>query len=567
MFFILRNFTSVAFIGALFLGLSPASSLAQVPGLINYQGRVAVGRADFEGRGNFKLALVNAEGTQWYWSNDADANSDGEPDRAVPLTVSRGLFSVQLGDTTLQNMAPLGLGVFTNGAVYLRVWFDDGVSGSQRLVPDQRIAAVGYAMMAANVADRAVTPEKLSPSALAVIGALSNRINAVEAALPSGLTFASAEAQSDPLVSRGFQVFTSIAAPAWVAGPNADAPSARYGQSGIWTGQEFVIWGGAFGSGLYSGSGAMFRPNLNQWRATSGDAAPAARSGHTAVWTGQEMIVWGGFSADGYSRSGARFQPSSQTWVATSLTGAPTARDGHAAVWIGNRMLIWGGRNAEGALGDCFFYDPVANQWASTVLTGGPSPRFGATVVWTGSRLIVWGGQGSGGTLNTGAQLLFENGVPAQWSPLNVANAPSDRMGHTVVWTGQRMIVWGGQRNGASVGDGGIYDPNSNAWEPVPLTAAPAARSGHNAEWTGQEMIIVAGDTAFGPAASGAAFNLASGKWRALSTEGNPQPRAGATTAWTGTELLVFGGRNGSQPIGALDRLNPQPTWYLYRKP
>ena len=41
--------------------------------------------------------------------------------------------------------------------VYLRVWFDDGVNGSQLLTPDQRIAAVGYAMMAGNVQDGAIT--------------------------------------------------------------------------------------------------------------------------------------------------------------------------------------------------------------------------------------------------------------------------------------------------------------------------------------------------------------------------------------------------------------------------
>ena len=37
---------------------------------------------------------------------------------------------------------------FTNSDVRLRVWFNDGTHGSQLLAPDQRIAAVGYAMMA-----------------------------------------------------------------------------------------------------------------------------------------------------------------------------------------------------------------------------------------------------------------------------------------------------------------------------------------------------------------------------------------------------------------------------------
>lgn len=540
---------------------------AQVPGLINYQGRIAVGRTDFDGPGSFKFALVNASGSQMFWSNDVDADANGEPDRAVTLPVSRGLFSVQLGDTTLPNMAPLSLGIFSNTAIYLRVWFNDGASGFQRLAPDQRLAAVGYAMMAASVTDGAITPEKLAPGSLAVIGTLSNRLNAVEASIPSGLTFASPEADSELLLSRGFQAFSSIAAPGWGSGPTADAPSARYGHVAVWTGQELLIWGGITGPGSYSGSGAIYRPDLNQWRAISNDAAPAPRSGHTVVWTGQEMIVWGGFSPNGYLQSGGRFQPSSQTWTPVSLTGAPAGRDGHSAVWTGGRMVVWGGRNAEGLLGDCSLYDPATDQWTTITTPGSPSSRMGASTVWAGDRLLVWGGQGADGSLNTGGQLIFSNGTPSQWTSLSTANAPSDRTGHTAVWTGLRMIVWGGQKDGAFLGDGGIYAPAANSWAPMPTTGAPASRSAHNAVWIGQEMVTLCGDTAFGVVASGAAFNPTTGKWRALSTSGNPQARTGATTVWTGTELFVFGGRTGSQPLGALERLNPQPTWYLYRKP
>ena len=43
---------------------------AQVPGLINYQSRVAVGGINFDGTGAFKFALVNALGNTAYWTND-----------------------------------------------------------------------------------------------------------------------------------------------------------------------------------------------------------------------------------------------------------------------------------------------------------------------------------------------------------------------------------------------------------------------------------------------------------------------------------------------------------------
>ena len=125
---------------------------AQVPQLINYQGRVAVGAVNFDGSGQFKFALVNAAGTTTYWSNDGTSTAGSEPTAAVTLTVTKGLYSVLLGDATLPNMTAIPATVFTNADVRLRVWFNDGTNGSQLLTPDQRIAAVGYAMMAGECA-------------------------------------------------------------------------------------------------------------------------------------------------------------------------------------------------------------------------------------------------------------------------------------------------------------------------------------------------------------------------------------------------------------------------------
>ncbi|MGY8642507.1 MAG: formylglycine-generating enzyme family protein, partial [Verrucomicrobiales bacterium] len=79
------------------------------------------------------------------------------PTGAVTLPVSKGLYSVLLG----ANMTPIPNTVFANPDVRLRVWFDDGTNESQLLTPDQRIAAVGYAMMASTVPDGAITSDKL----------------------------------------------------------------------------------------------------------------------------------------------------------------------------------------------------------------------------------------------------------------------------------------------------------------------------------------------------------------------------------------------------------------------
>ena len=137
---------------------------AQVPQLLNYQGRVQVGTNDFTGTGQFKFALVNTSGSQTFWSNDGTA--PGEPAAAVNLPVSKGLYSVLLGDATLANMTVLSAQVFTNADVRLRIWFNDGTNGFQQFVPDQRIAAVGYAIMAGNVPDGTITSAKLAAGAV-----------------------------------------------------------------------------------------------------------------------------------------------------------------------------------------------------------------------------------------------------------------------------------------------------------------------------------------------------------------------------------------------------------------
>ena len=139
---------------------------AQVPQLINYQGRVVVDGVNFDGAGQFKFALVNAGGTTTYWSNDGSSAAGIEPAAAVILPVSKGLYSVLLGDATLTNMTIVPTTVFASGDVHLRVWFNDGVTGFQQLTPDRRIAAVGYAMMADGVVDGAITTSKLADGAV-----------------------------------------------------------------------------------------------------------------------------------------------------------------------------------------------------------------------------------------------------------------------------------------------------------------------------------------------------------------------------------------------------------------
>lgn len=140
-------------------GLLPAITAAEVPHLLHFQGRVSVNGVPFQGTGHFKFALVNGAGTTSYWKNAADlAPNDGIPDSALTLTVDKGMYSVLLGESDALGIPPIPATAFTNADVRLRVWFDDGVHGFELLSPDQRLGAVGYALVAeqANTADVAL---------------------------------------------------------------------------------------------------------------------------------------------------------------------------------------------------------------------------------------------------------------------------------------------------------------------------------------------------------------------------------------------------------------------------
>ena len=148
----MKRFVCFYIIAVIFgFGFPSPRANAQVPQLINYQGRVVVGTENFDGTGYFKFAFVNATGTVSYWTNDATHFDGTEPDSSVTLAVTKGLYSVLLGDATMTNltanpssiMRVIPAAVFTNADVRLRVWFNDGLHGFQLFVPDQRIAAVG----------------------------------------------------------------------------------------------------------------------------------------------------------------------------------------------------------------------------------------------------------------------------------------------------------------------------------------------------------------------------------------------------------------------------------------
>ncbi len=257
-----------------------------------------------------------------------------------------------------------------------------------------------------------------------------------------------------------------------------------------------IVWGGNAGN-----TGGRYNPAANSWRATSTTNAPVGRSEHTAVWTGSEMIVWGGVNSAGmFLRTGAKYDPYTNSWAPTRVTNAPDARTRHTAVWTGSEMIVWGGFGERPSYFIYFNtggrYNPNTDSWMPTSNTNSPDGRENHTAVWTGDEMIVWGGDGYG-YLNTGGRY---NPRTNSWTATNLTNAPVGRIVHTAVWTGQEMIVWGGLPEGypGPLNTGGKYNPDMNSWNATSAARAPSGRYGHTAVWTGNKMVVWGGTNDFG---------------------------------------------------------------------
>ncbi|HEV8375103.1 MAG TPA: MopE-related protein, partial [Candidatus Polarisedimenticolia bacterium] len=207
------------------------------------------------------------------------------------------------------------------------------------------------------------------------------------------------------------------------------------------------------------GNGGRYDPATDTWHPLSMTGAPAPRIRHTAVWTGSEMIIWGGGGPTSSQSldSGGRYNPATDTWLPTSTTGSPRARANHTAVWTGDRMIVWGGGVSSGVadLNTGGRYDPQTDSWAPTSTLEAPSPRHAHTAVWTGVRMVVWGGERYVTNLASGGQYDPTND---SWVATAVSGGPLARHFHTALWTGSLMLVWGGEST-TPLSSGGRYDP------------------------------------------------------------------------------------------------------------
>jgi hypothetical protein len=174
-------------------------------------------------------------------------------------------------------------------------------------------------------------------------------------------------------------------------------------------------------------------------------------------------------------------------------------------------------------------------------------PRVGQVGLWTGSRMLVWGGAAYNASYRNGATF---DPLTDQWELL--PRGPlAGRSGTAAVWTGQEALIWGGATRSTSAGQsvdllasgGASYDPSTRQWRRIPQ-APIASRQGPLAFWTGRQMIVFGGRrTSLHLLLSGATYSPTTGKWAKIPAFPRRGVRgfAGSISAtWTGHQLIVW---------------------------
>lgn len=181
----------------------------------------------------------------------------------------------------------------------------------------------------------------------------------------------------------------------------------------------------------------------------------------------------------------------------------------------------------------------------------GPAGRSLHAYAWTGERMLLFGGNNEEAAVNQGIYGYlgdaweYDVGSDA-WRELDVDGAPTPRSAPASVWTGEEWFVWGGEGYDAEAGwwtllrDGALFDPDANSWESLPDWPFASDLYAPSAFWTGEDVLMWGWEPEDGP--PGARFDRASGVWHELPAEGRPASVLTALCAWTGEELLVWNG-------------------------
>ena len=419
-------FTVTGLVGA--QQLMHNSPQAGAPLVVSYSGEVSVNGIPHNKNGYFKFAVVNAAGDVSYWSNDGSSANGAEPTMGVVLPVSKGLFTVLLGDTTLAGMTqPLSAGVFSGTERYLRVWFSSEDVTYELLEPDQRIAAVPYALQAQQAAD-ADTVDGHHASEFGL--------------LPAGTMVLGNTANDSALIAAGFS-YTGQWFDNWLIRADMLTNHEEHGVATV-NGKIHVF------GGISTSAHEAYDPNSDSWNTRAPMLAGRARM---AVAVVDDVIYAIGGNESTIVEA---YYPITDTWV--TKASVPTGRSGAAAAVVDGVIYVIGGGTVGGnSMAANEAYNPAIDSWT----TKAPMPIGKTSLAAAAVDGVIYaiGGWSEDGVYT--ANQAYDP-VADQWT--TKANLPQEiTVGNAVVVDGLAHVL-GMQCTGLERLAHLVYNPTTNSW-------------------------------------------------------------------------------------------------------
>jgi N-acetylneuraminic acid mutarotase len=179
-------------------------------------------------------------------------------------------------------------------------------------------------------------------------------------------------------------------------------------------------------------------------------------------------------------------------------------------------------------------YNPATDSWKPVTQTNAAYNTYGHSAIWTGTEMIVFGGVSS--------SPVAKRYKPATdtWKDATAVNDPGHRDHHGAVWTGTEMVIWGGSIDAGRNPTGGRYNPATDTWRPTSIAPGLDARMWPVSVWSGTEAIFWGGyDQLFVKYYNdGGRYNPQTDSWTKTNLLNAPSPRVSGV--WTGKEMLPW---------------------------
>ncbi|HMJ15529.1 MAG TPA: kelch repeat-containing protein, partial [Polyangiaceae bacterium] len=283
----------------------------------------------------------------------------------------------------------------------------------------------------------------------------------------------------------------------------AALPAVRQEHAVAALGDEIVVIGGF--APTVTATVLAYNSSTNSWRSIA-NFPSALHHANAAVVNGR-LYVAGFYVGNSFTNTDGRvfvYDAQQNAWQAKTAMPAGTERAASCVAVLGTKIYLFGGARG-GTLANASAYDVNADSWET--LPDLPESREHCVAAALADKLYVASGRASGIGGFRPKTWQFD---PVARSYTEKAAIPTPRGGTAGAVLGGRLVVFGGEGNGASAS--GVfphieaYSPESNAWQSLPDMLVP--RHGFGAATLAQRIYLPGGATqqAFGAVNDSTAF-------------------------------------------------------------